>query len=143
DFPLDQNPAAGVVDGEASPFGFPLGIRYPRLEATTLIERAEQALDSWRDAGPEVWVGVSLEILRRLNQRSFEMAYAVQHTTGQGYMMAFQAGGPHAQDRGLEAVAYAWQEMKRIPGEVTWEKPQGKHDPIRMAKRFTVVPRGV
>ncbi|TEA77379.1 phenylacetic acid degradation protein PaaN [Allopusillimonas ginsengisoli] len=143
DFPLDQNPAAGAVDGEASPFGFPLGIRYPRLEATTLIERAEQALDSWREAGPEAWVGVSLEILRRLNQRSFEMAYAVQHTTGQGYMMAFQAGGPHAQDRGLEAVAYAWQEMKRIPGEVTWEKPQGKHDPIRMGKRFTIVPRGV
>ena len=28
-------------------------------------------------------------------------------------MMAFQAGGPHAQDRGLEAVAYAWDEMRR------------------------------
>ena len=26
------------------------------------------------------------------------------HTTGQGFVMAFQAGGPHAQDRGLEAV---------------------------------------
>ncbi len=30
-------------------------------------------------------------------------------------MMAFQAGGPHAQDRGLEAVAYAWDQMSRIP----------------------------
>src|SRR3546814_20946149 len=71
------------------------------------------------------------------------MAYAVQHSTGQGVMMAFQAGGPHAQDRGLEAVAYAWQEMARIPGLVSWEKPQGKHDPIKMQKRFTVVPRGI
>src|SRR5690606_10489160 len=24
-----------------------------------------------------------------------------------------------------------------------WEKPQGKHDPIKMQKRFTVVPRGI
>ena len=38
------------------------------------------------------------------------------HTTGQAFVMAFQAGGPHAQDRGLEAVAYAWDEMRRIPG---------------------------
>ena len=36
-----------------------------------------------------------------------EFAHAVMHTTGQAFMMAFQAGGPHAQDRGLEAVAYA------------------------------------
>ena len=33
------------------------------------------------------------------------MANAVMHTTGQAFPMAFQAGGPHAQDRGLEAVA--------------------------------------
>src|SRR5690606_4612988 len=58
-------------------------------------------------------------------------------------MMAFQAGGPHAQDRGLEAVTYAWQEMSRIPELVDWEKPQGKHDPLRMRKRFSVVPRGI
>ena len=83
------------------------------------------------------------EILSRLNKLSFEIAYAVQHTTGQGFMMAFQAGGPHAQDRGFEAVTYAWQEMSRIPGISVWEKPQGKNDPIRMEKHFTVVPRGV
>jgi len=40
-------------------------------------------------------------------------------------------------------VAYAWQEMARIPGLVSWEKPQGKHEPIKMQKRFTVVPRGI
>ncbi len=53
-------------------------------------------------------MGVALETLVRLNKRSFEIAYAVMHTTGQAFLMAFQAGGPHAQDRGLEAVAYAW-----------------------------------
>src|SRR3546814_4911608 len=33
--------------------------------------------------------------------------------------------------------------MARIPGVALWEKPQGKHDPIKMEKRFTVVPRGI
>lgn len=143
DFPLDQDGSSGAVGAEISPFGDELNVRYPDVPVDTLIEQSTHALESWREAGPERWVGVCLEILHRLNKRSFEIAYAVQHTTGQGFMMAFQAGGPHAQDRGLEAVAYAWQDMSRIPGQITWEKPQGKHDPIRMDKRFTIVPRGV
>ncbi|SHG85856.1 phenylacetic acid degradation protein PaaN [Pollutimonas bauzanensis] len=143
DFPLRQDGAAGSVGGEVSPFGLELNIRYPQVPAQALIGQSEKALDSWREAGPRAWVGVALEILKRLNQRSFEMAYAVQHTTGQGFMMAFQAGGPHAQDRGVEAVAYAWQEMARIPELVSWEKPQGKQDPIKMQKQFTIIPRGV
>jgi phenylacetic acid degradation protein paaN len=65
------------------------------------------------------------------------------HTTGQAFMMAFQAGGPHAQDRGLEAVAYAWSEMSRIPQKAYWEKPQGKHDPLKMEKQYRIVPRGI
>jgi phenylacetic acid degradation protein paaN len=57
--------------------------------------------------------------------------------------MAFQAGGPHAQDRALEAVAYAVREMRQVPAEAVWEKPQGKRPPLRMRKTFTIVPRGV
>ncbi len=143
DFPLRQSGAQGTVGAERSPFGIELGIRYPHVPAAELVAQSGKALDSWREAGPRAWVGVALEVLHRLNRRSFEMAYAIQHTTGQGFMMAFQAGGPHAQDRGLEAVAYAWQDMSRIPELVSWEKPQGKHDPIKMQKRFTIVPRGV
>ncbi|MGH3372613.1 MAG: phenylacetic acid degradation protein PaaN, partial [Nocardioidaceae bacterium] len=48
----------------------------------------------------------------------------------------------HAQDRGLEAVAYAYDEMTRVPATAVWEKP-GRGEPIRMEKTFTVVPRGV
>jgi phenylacetic acid degradation protein paaN len=84
-----------------------------------------------------------LEILHRLNRHSFEIAYAVMHTTGQAFLMAFQAGGPHAQDRGLEAVAYAWTEMNRIPKTAYWEKSQGKNEPLKMEKRYRVVPRGI
>ncbi|MDQ8032973.1 MAG: phenylacetic acid degradation protein PaaN [Bordetella sp.] len=142
-FALTLADADGQVGGEVSPFGFALDITYPHVKPAKLIAASQKALEGWRRAGPQAWVGVSLEILARLNRKSFEMAYAVQHTTGQGFMMAFQAGGPHAQDRGVEAVTYAWQEMSRIPGVSLWEKPQGKNDPIKMEKRFTVVPRGV
>jgi acyl-CoA reductase-like NAD-dependent aldehyde dehydrogenase len=57
--------------------------------------------------------------------------------------MAFQAGGSHAQDRGLEAVAFALAAMRRVPAAATWEKPQGKRPPLRMLKRYRIVPRGI
>ena len=57
--------------------------------------------------------------------------------------MAFQAGGAHALDRALEALAYAYAEQTRHPAEATWVKPAGKGDPLRMTKTFHVVPRGV
>ena len=102
-----------------------------------------QAQEQWKKAGPEAWAGVCLEILARINKHSFEIANAVMHTTGQAFLMAFQAGGPHAQDRGLEAVAYAWDELRRVPASAQWEKPQGKNEPIRMEKQFRIVPRGI
>lgn len=142
-FELDQPSTGEWVGGEQSPFGFALGVRYPKADVDTLLAAAGVAEKSWRKAGPEVWVGVSLEILARLNRASFEIAYSVMHTTGQAFMMAFQAGGPHAQDRALEAVAYAWNELRRLPAQAHWEKPQGKNPPLAMHKRFTVVPRGI
>ncbi len=64
------------------------------------------------------------------------------YTTGQAYMMAFQAGGPHAQDRALEAIAYAYDAMSDVPPFALWEKPQ-KNQPLRVEKRFRIVPRGI
>ena len=142
-FPLTQPATVGEVGGERSPFGLPLGVTYPKPDIDGLFAAVGRAHDQWRKADPETWAGVCLEILVRINKASFAMASAVMHTTGQAFMMAFQAGGPHAQDRGLEAVAYAWDELSRVPRSAQWEKPQGKGDPIRMEKRFRVVPRGV
>ena len=141
-FELDQPASGGKLGAEVSPFGFPLGIRYPQASPDELIAAATAAQAGWRAAGPSAWIGVSLEILARLNRASFEIANAVMHTTGQAFMMAFQAGGPHAQDRALEAVAYAWDALRRIPAEAHWEKPQGKNPPLAMHKRYTIVPRG-
>lgn len=142
-FSFTQPGTAGQTGAEKSPYGFDLGISYPRADLNVLIGAIQTAAKDWRNAGPETWTGISLEILQRLNRRSFEIAYSVMHTTGQAFMMAFQAGGPHAQDRGLEAVAYAWSEMSRIPQKAHWEKPQGKHEPLRMEKEYRIIPRGI
>ena len=141
-FALDQPSTGETVGAEVSPFGFPLGVRYPKADPDALIAAAATAQRNWRAAGPQAWIGVCLEILARLNRASFEIGYSVMHTTGQAFMMAFQAGGPHAQDRALEAVAYAWDQLRRIPSDAHWEKPQGKNPPLAMHKRYTVVPRG-
>jgi len=142
-FPLIQPAIVGQAGAERSPYGFALGITYPRSDLDGLFAAIEQAEPAWRRAGPEAWVGVCAEILTRINRESFLFAHAVMHTTGQAFVMAFQAGGPHAQDRGLEAVAYAWDQMRRVPATAQWEKPQGKSEPLRMEKRFRIVPRGV
>jgi phenylacetic acid degradation protein paaN len=120
-----------------------LGIGYPQADLDVLLPAAQSAVTAWAAAGPETRVGVALEILDRINKRSFEMANAVMHTTGQAFMMAFQAGGPHAQDRALEAIAYAWEEMSRVPRRVTWQKKVSKTDVITLDKHFRIVPRGV
>ncbi|MDT0529643.1 phenylacetic acid degradation protein PaaN [Micromonospora sp. DSM 115977] len=143
DFPLDQPGAADRVATESSPFGVELNVRYPHAGADELVAAASAALPAWRDAGPQARAGVCLEILDRLHKHIFELANAVQFTSGQAFVMAFQAGGAHALDRALEAVAYAYAEMTRHPGTAGWEKAAGKGDPLRMTKTFHVVPRGV
>ncbi|MFJ6392939.1 phenylacetic acid degradation protein PaaN [Streptomyces sp. NPDC091972] len=144
DFLLPGHPGRGTVfSGEVSPYGFPLGLRYPHVSPEEAIEAAKTAGTAWREASPDTRAGVAAEILVRLNAASFEIAHAVQHTTGQPFLMAFQAGGPHAQDRALEAVAYAWAEQRRHPTTAVWTKPQRKGDPITMEKTFTPVGRGV
>lgn len=144
-FPLETPGADGEVRTEKSPFGIALDVGYPRVSSVgvdALLESAAAGMASWRDAGVEGRVGVGLEVLARLHARIFELANAVMHTSGQAFVMAFQAGGAHALDRALEAIAYAYAEMTRVPSSVVWEKP-GRDAPIRMEKTFTVAPRGV
>jgi len=142
-FDLTQPGTVGTIGREVSPFGIPLGITYPKADLDALFAAIGAAEREWKKAGPDAWVGVSTEVLQRINKQSLLFAHAVMHTTGQAFMMAFQAGGPHAQDRALEAIAYAWAEMKKIPAKALWEKPQGKNEPLRMEKHFRIVPRGV
>ncbi|MFF8989726.1 phenylacetic acid degradation protein PaaN [Streptomyces sp. NPDC014983] len=131
------------VGGEVSPYGIELGVSYPHADLDVLLPAMKAGQPAWRDAGAEVRAVVCLEILKRISDRTHEFAHAVMHTSGQAFLMAFQAGGPHAQDRGLEAVAYAYAEQVRTPGTAEWTKPQGKRDPLVLTKDFTPVPRGI
>ena len=125
---LSSQPTDGTfVGSEVSPYG--------------------PAIPAWRDAGPQVRAAVCVEIVDRINRRSFEIANAVMHTSGQPFVMSFQAGGPHAQDRAIEAVAAGLVEQERVPASVVWEKPgrdrAGNPAPTRMQKDYRIVPRGV
>ncbi|MFH9938715.1 phenylacetic acid degradation protein PaaN [Streptomyces murinus] len=131
------------VGGEISPYGIELGVSYPHADLDVLLPAMKAGQPAWRDAGAEVRAVVCLEILKRISDRTHEFAHAVMHTSGQAFLMAFQAGGPHAQDRGLEAVAYAYAEQVRTPESAEWSKPQGKRDPLVLTKNFTPVPRGI
>lgn len=142
-FDLPGHPESRRLGAEVSPFGPDLGITYPAADAATLIGAANAVVPALAAASPRQRVGVCLEILTRLNRISFLLANATMHTTGQAFAMAFQAGGPHAQDRGLEAVAMAWDEMSRFATSARWEKPQGKAAPIVLEKHWTLVPAGV
>ncbi|MET8780434.1 phenylacetic acid degradation protein PaaN [Streptomyces sp. NPDC004589] len=128
---------------EVSPYGIELGITYPHADIDALLPAMRAGQKAWRDAGAEMRAMVCLEILKRISDRTHEFAHAVMHTSGQAFMMAFQAGGPHAQDRGLEAVAYAYVEQIRTPDTAEWTKPQGKRDPLALTKTFKPVPRGI
>ena len=142
-FALEQPGQTGWQGGERSPYGVALEVSYPVCAPEALVAAAQAAMPGWQALGAAGRTGVCLEMLARLNAQSFELAHAVMMTTGQGWMMAFQAGAPHAQDRGLEAVAYAWREQSFIPTRAHWEKPQGKNPALVMEKHFEIVGRGV
>lgn len=142
-FALQQPGTQAWAGAEQSPYGVTLEVQYPVCDPQALITSGQAAMPAWQALGVQGRTGVCIEMLDRMNKASFEIAHAVMMTTGQGWMMAFQAGAAHAQDRGLEAVAYAYREQSFVPSETLWEKPQGKNAPLRMRKHFEVVGRGV
>lgn len=140
---LLQDEAEGQTGEEASPYtGEKLGITYPRFSADTLIHRARNAWGSWRKASVDDRAEVLVDSLERIKEKFFLIAEATVHTTGQSWIMSFQASGPHSNDRALESLAMGFEELKRFPSEVTWTKPMGKFD-IVLEKTFKPIPKGI
>ncbi len=119
-----------------------LGITYPYYSTETLITRAQAAFHVWRKVSPAQRAAVLVETLERVKARFFEIAHATMHTTGQAFMMSFQASGPHAADRALEAIAAGYEELTRFPEQQVWEKPMGKYS-LKLNKIWTPVPKGI
>lgn len=140
---LKQGEPEAWVGQEESPYTQqPLGIKYPYFSPATLVANAEAAFHQWRKVPADIRVTVLLDALSGLQNCFFELAYATMHTTGQAYMMSFQASGPHAADRALEAIAAGYEELNRFPKEANWEKPMGKYN-LKLQKSWRAVPKGV
>jgi phenylacetic acid degradation protein paaN len=137
-----ENPVAWIGQEESPYLQEPLNVSYPAFSVSTLIERSKKAFHQWRKLDANERAGLLVESLDRVKSRFFEIAYATMHTTGQGYMMAFQASGPHAADRALEAIAAGVEELQRFPSRAVWDKPMGKYN-IQLNKEWRAVPKGV
>ncbi|MBT8326129.1 MAG: aldehyde dehydrogenase family protein [Bacteroidia bacterium] len=119
-----------------------IGVQYPQTSVSTYIENSQKASEGWRNVSVETRAGILIESLERIQSRFFELAYATMHTTGQSFMMSFQASGPHANDRALEAIAMGVQELTRFPKEITFTKPLGKTNLI-VQKTWKPIPKGI
>ncbi len=136
------NPEVWIGSEESPYLQEPLRISYPSFSIDALIKRGNSAYHVWRKVSAQDRAGILVESLERVKKRFFEIAYATMHTTGQGYMMAFQASGPHAADRALEAIAAGYEELQRFPSSAFWDKPMGKFN-IQLNKEWRAVPKGI
>src|SRR5260370_16383857 len=93
-YPLPLPATVGQTGSERSPYGFPLGIAYPKVDLDALLKTVLAAQKPWRTAGPETWAGISLEILQRLNRRSFELSYSRIPTPGHQFTLHSQPLAP-------------------------------------------------
>lgn len=140
---LKQQGEEGWIGQEESPyFQESLGVTYPSFSVNSLISNASNSFASWRKTSADTRAGILMESLEGMRSRFYEIAYATMHTTGQWFMMAFQASGPHAADRALEAIAAAYEELHRFPAKVLWDKPMGKYN-IQLEKEWRAIPKGI
>ena len=140
---LLQDGSQGWVGDEVSPYMMTgLGIQYPKFAPEVLIANAKSAQKVWSKTPADIRAAVLLDALDRVALRFFEIAYATMHTTGQSFMMSFQASGPHANDRALEVLSMAYHELNRFPSDVTWVKNMGKFD-LTLQKNYKAIPKGV
>jgi phenylacetic acid degradation protein paaN len=140
---LLQDGSQGWVGDEVSPYMMTgLGVQYPKFAPEVLIANAKSAQKVWSKTSADIRAAVLLDALDRVALRFFEIAYATMHTTGQSFMMSFQASGPHANDRALEVLSMAYHELNRFPSDVTWVKNMGKFD-LTLQKNYKAIPKGV
>ncbi|NLR78545.1 phenylacetic acid degradation protein PaaN [Chitinophaga eiseniae] len=139
---LLQTGETGWSGEEVSPYTQEvLGVSYPNFAVSDLLSKAAEAGKSWGKLPVAERAGALTETLERIKDYFFDIANATMHTTGQSFMMSFQASGPHANDRALEAIATGYHELQRYPPHLEWEKPMGKTS-IRLYKTFKPIPKG-
>ncbi len=131
------------IGEEISPYlQLGIGVNYPSYKITDYINKAETAQKNWSKIPLIERGAILIEALERIKQRFFDITYATMHTTGQSYMMSFQASGPHSNDRALEAIVTGIEELSKYVAETDWVKPMGKFD-LKLKKNWKAMPKGV
>lgn len=118
-----------------------IGILYPQSSIQDVLKRSNDAMSAWKSIPYTERAGILIECLERVKSRFFDIAYATMHTTGQSFMMSFQASGPHSNDRALEAIVMGYRELSLYPSYAAWRKPMGKYE-LTIDKTWKPVPRG-
>lgn len=140
---LAQAGSNGFVGEEVSPYlQVGIGISYPTSRVDEYLKHAKEAMGEWNKININDKAGLLIESLERLTKRFFDITYATMHTTGQSYMMSFQASGPHSNDRALEAIVAGYSELTKHVHSTDWVKPMGKFD-LTIHKTWTPVPKGI
>ena len=131
------------IGEEVSPYlQLGIGVKYPTKKVDAYLNDAQQAQTTWSKISIEDRTGLLIEVLDRIKLRFFDIAYATMHTTGQSFIMSFQASGPHSNDRALEAVIEGYKQLTSLPSTATWTKPMGKFD-LTINKNWKAIPKGV
>ena len=113
---LHQASPTGWAGQEESPYlQEKLGIQYPVFSADELVKRSGVAFHAWRKVSAADRAGILMESLERMKGKVFEIAYATMHTTGQGYMMAFQALVPTLPTVHSKPLRAGYEELTVIP----------------------------
>ncbi|MEC8692399.1 MAG: aldehyde dehydrogenase family protein [Bacteroidota bacterium] len=140
---LNDDGNTGFIGEEVSPYMMVgLGAQYPQFSIDTIMSRAIEARAEWSKMDVDKRADLLIDMLDAVSKRFFELGYATMHTTGQSFVMSFQASGPHANDRAMESVALGYQELTRYSNEVDWVKPMGKFD-LKIKKNFKPISKGV
>lgn len=133
----------GRIGEEVSPYmQVGLGVDYPKFSVDNLINNATHSHNSWKNISVAKRAEILLESLDAVKEKFFELAYATMHTTGQSFVMSFQASGPHANDRALESIALGYHELTRYDSNVEWVKNMGKFD-LKINKNFKPISKGI
>ena len=132
-----------LISSEKSPFDNVLiNTRYKSIDIETAIINATKSKSSWYKANIDERFEILFNSLKKIESRFFELAYATMHTTGQSFLMSFQASGPHACDRALEAMIVSYLELTEFPENVDWSKDLGKFS-LDIKKDFVPISKGI
>lgn len=152
---LLQQPLAGLVTeqftaavtwveaAETSAFHHtPLAVGYPNMPAELLLEQAYQSQieDSWQSQTLNQRQQLLCQLLHDSQPLLFSVAYALQHTTGQAFGLAFQTH-THAINRALEALALAQNYHSALPETAYWQKDESL--PVQIQKSYLLIPKGI